>query len=312
MPHDILGIHHVTALCGSPAPNLRFYRELLGLRLVKKTVNFDNPHAYHFYFGDRVGRPGTLITFFPHPAWRSGVAGSREVARTDFGVPVGSLGYWADRLKQASVAATPRKAVSGGERLEFTDVDGTRLSIIEDDLREVAAEAPTSDVPREHAVTGVASVAIVVASAEQTATFLTESFGFTNLGGDGRRASFQAGSHVPSQRIEVIEDPSAPPAVLGMGSVHHVAWRVADAEAQQRVRSAVEAKVAGMTDVKDRNYFQSIYFREPGGVIFEVATDVPGFLVDEDEAALGTGLMLPWQFESHRTEIERALPSLQE
>jgi glyoxalase family protein len=311
MAHEILGIHHVTALCGSPAGNLRFYREVLGLRLVKKTVNFDNPHAWHFYYGDRIGRPGTLITFFPHPAWRSGVAGSREVARTDFGIPAGSIGYWADRLKKAGVAATPRKAVGGGERLEVTDGDGTRLSVIEDDLREVGTEPPESDVPREHAITGLASVAIVVSSAEQTAAFLAETFGFTNLGSDGRRTWFQAGSQVPAQRIEVIEDPSAPPAVLGMGSVHHVAWRVADAEAQQRVRSLVEGKVVGLTDLKDRNYFQSIYFREPGGVIFEVATDVPGFLVDEDERTLGTGLMLPWQFEAHRAEIERALPSLE-
>jgi glyoxalase family protein len=312
MATDILGIHHVTALCGAPVPNLRFYGEVLGLRLVKKTVNFDNPHAYHFYFGDRTGRPGTLMTFFPHPNWRAGVPGSREVARTDFGVPAGALGYWAERLTKAGVELTRGTTLGGQERLEFSDPDGTRLSVIDNELREVSAEAPTSEVPPERAVTGIASVAIVVSSVGETAQFLTEMFGFKNLGSDGRRTWFEAGAHAPSQQLEVIEDPGAAPAVLGAGSVHHVAWRVADAAAQARVRSLVDGKVLGLTDVRDRNYFQSIYFREPGGVIFEVATDVPGFLVDEDEASLGATLKLPAEFEPQRAEIEAALPSLAE
>ncbi len=312
MAHDILGIHHVTALCGAPGPNLRFYREVLGLRLVKKTVNFDNPHGYHFYFGDRIGRPGTLITFFPHPQWRAGVAGAREVARTDFGVPLGALGFWSGRLSKAGVDVARATTLGGQERLEFVDPDGTRLGIVEAELGEVSAEAPASDVPDGQAITGIASVAVTVSNAAETAEFLTGAFGFRHLGTNGRSAWFSAGSEVPGQRLEVIEDPTAAPAVLGMGSVHHVAWRVADAAAQARVRAAIDGKIFGLTDVRDRNYFQSIYFREPGGVIFEVATDVPGFLVDEDERTLGEALKLPTQFEPRRAEIEAALPSLKD
>jgi glyoxalase family protein len=313
MATDILGIHHVTALCGAPLPNLRFYRDVLGLRLVKQTVNFDNPKSYHFYFGDRTGRPGTLITFFPHPVFRAGERGAREVGRTDFAVPAGSLGYWSERLKRSGLWVTPEAAFGGRERLSFADHDGTLLSVVEEDLSAVNAEPPAaSDVPVGHAVAGVASVAAVVNDLGPTAEFLTGTLGFTNLGSGGPRTWFGVSPGVPGQRLEVIEDPGVPPAVLGTGSVHHVAWRVADASAEARVRSLVDGKVTGLTAVRDRHYFESIYFREPGGVLFEVATDVPGFLVDEDEATLGTALKLPARFEPRRAEIEGALPTLEE
>jgi glyoxalase family protein len=292
--------------------NLRFYRDVLGLRLVKKTVNFDNPKAYHFYFGDRIGRPGTLITFFPHPAFRKGEPGAGEVRRTDFAVPAGALGFWSERLRGVGVTAKRSADFEGREALAFEDPDGTNLSVVEQDLAAVGSEAtPGSDVPEERAITGIASVAVVVNSLEPTADFLTRSMGFKHVGGEGRRSWFATGSLVPAQRIEVVEDPSAPRPVLGTGSVHHVAWRVTDAAAQARVRARVEANVMGLTPVRDRNYFQSIYFREPGHVIFEIATDSPGFLIDEEEAKLGTALKLPEQFEPNRSEIEEALPILQ-
>lgn len=313
MSHDILGIHHVTALCGGPRPNLEFYQRTLGLRLVKRTVNFDNPHGWHFYFGDRIGRPGTLITFFPHPLWRKGVAGTREVSRTDFGVPQGTLGEWSNRLRRAGVSPTRAVGFGGRDRLEFNDPDGTRLSLVEGELKVIGAvAAPDSDVPTEQAITGVASVAITVADLDRSAEFLTGAFGFAALERDGGHGWFAAGDHVAGQRIEVVEDTAAAPAVLGAGSVHHVAWRVADAVAQTRVRSVIENQAIGLTPLRDRNYFQSIYFREPGGVIFEVATDGPGFLIDEDETTLGTALRLPAEFEPRRAEIEAALPSLKE
>jgi glyoxalase family protein len=310
MSPDIHGLHHVTALCGEPARNLWFYTQVLGLRLVKKTVNFDDPHAYHFYFGDRTGRPGTLITFFPHPAFRPGSPGAREVAVTHFAVPAGALGYWSDRLHRAGLALE-RESNGGRERLAFRDPDGTRLTVGEAGVRLDGFGAPEASVPPDRAIAGLAGVTTVVNELAPTAEFLTTALGFRSVGGDATRAWFEPGSGSSGQRIEVVEDPTAPRPTLGVGSVHHVAWRVADDAARDRVRLAVDGKVTGLTPTRDRNYFRSIYFREPGGVIFEVATDVPGFLVDEDEASLGTELKLPPQFEGRRTEIEAALPPLE-
>ncbi|MDB5294068.1 MAG: mhqE [Phycisphaerales bacterium] len=324
MNTDITGIHHVTALSGPAGQNLAFYTNVLGFRLVKKTVNFDDPHSYHFYFGDRGGRPGTLITFFPHPGFRPGVAGAGEVAATHLAVGPGAIGYWADRLKAAGVDAA-RQSAGGQERLRFTDPDGTRLSLVEAAGGPAEGHAPASDVPADQAILGIASVTVVVNRLAPTAAFLTDTLGFRQVAAEGNRAWFEptgggdgggpddAGTAfvagVPP--LEVIEVPAAPRPVLGVGSVHHVAWRVADDAARDRVRAAVDGKVLGLTPVKDRSYFRSIYFREPGHTIFEVATAGPGFAADEDPATLGTALKLPPQFESRRAEIEAALPPLE-
>ncbi len=312
MPSDITGIHHVTALCGPAAGNLRFYTKVLGLRLVKKTVNFDDPHSYHFYYGDRTGRPGSLVTFFPHPGSRPGTAGAGEVAITHLAAGPGSLGYWSDRFKDAGIDAA-RQGAAGQERLRFRDPDGMRLTLTETDRSD--AQPPThGDVPPGRAIVGVASVTTVVNRLDPTAAFLTETLGFRLVGRADNRAWFQpAGATAGAgPSLEELEDRAAPRPTLGSGSEHHVAWRVADDAARDRVRALVEGKVVGLTPTRDRSYFRSIYFREPGGVIFEVATDVPGFLADEDEASLGTALKLPPQFEPRRTEIEAALPPLEE
>lgn len=309
MTNDILGLHHVSTISGAPARNVAFYTRLLGLRLVKKTVNFDAPRAYHLYYGDRIGRPGTLITFFPHAAIRPGVRGTGEVDVTHFAVPSGSLAYWKDRLNAAHVGAN-HETIGGRDALTFRDADNTRLSLIETaGVHEV--DRPTSDVPPEHAIIGLAAVTTVVKALDPTAVFVTETLGFKAVGQDGNRAWFVPSSGDGSPSLEVVIEPTANRAQLGLGSVHHVAWRVKDAAAQLRVRDAMAGKVAGLTDVRDRNYFQSIYFREPGGVIFEIATDGPGFAVDEDEASLGTALKLPAQFEPQRSQIEAVLPPLE-
>ena len=310
MTHDITGIHHVTALCGPPARNLWFYVRVLGLRLVKKTVNFDDPGSYHFYFGDRIGRPGTLITFFTHPGFRPGTAGAREVSATHFAVPSGSLAWWHERLNRAGLSLT-REDAGGPERLAFRDPDGTRLSVAEAAVgASDGAQPPESSVPPERAIVGINAVSVLVNRLGPTATFLTDTLGFRHVGGDEHRSWFEVKGSSGS-RIEVIADEPAPAAVLGTGSVHHVAWRVADDAARERVRAAVDGKVTGLTPTRDRGYFRSIYFREPGGVIFEVATEGPGFMVDEDEASLGGELKLPPQFEPRRAEIEAALPPLE-
>ena len=305
--NDVLGIHHVTVLCGPPARNIWFYTQVLGLRMVKRTVNFDDPKSWHFYYGDRTGRPGTLITFFPHPGLRAGVRGAREVAATHFAVPAGALGYWSDRLHRAGLDLSG-ESVGDAERLSFRDPDGTRLSVTETE-RPAGSEAPESPVPAGRAVTGISAVTTVVNRLDDSAVFLTDTLGFRTAGGAGGRAVFAAGA---GGAIEVVESPAAPGPVLGAGSVHHVAWRVADDAARDRVRAAAEGKVAALTPTRDRGYFRSIYFREPGGVIFEVATDGPGFLVDEDEQTLGTALKLPPQFEPRRAEIEAALPPVED
>jgi glyoxalase family protein len=305
--NDILGIHHVTALCGPPARNVWFYTQVLGLRLVKRTVNFDDPKSWHFYYGDRTGRPGTLITFFPHPGFRPGVRGAREVAATHFAVPAGALGYWSDRLHRAGLDLSG-ESVGAAERLNFRDPDGTRLSVSETDAP-AELDAPDSPVAAENAITGIAAVTVLVNYFGATGKFLTDTLGFRFIRGDFSRAWYGVGG---GSQIEVIGDETTNPAVLGVGSVHHVAWRVADDAARERVRTAVEPRIgSGVTPTRDRGYFRSIYFREVGGVMFEVATDGPGFLVDEDEQNLGTTLRLPPQFESRRAEIEAALPPIE-
>jgi glyoxalase family protein len=311
MTHDITGIHHVTALSGPAAGNLRFYTRVLGLRLVKKTVNFDDPTSYHFYFGDRTGRPGTLVTFFPHPGFRPGVPGAGEVATTHLAVPAGSLDYWAGRLQRDGVQAV-RQAAGGRERLLFRDPDGTRLSLVETPAGRGSGDAAAAwtDVPADKAIAGLAAVTAVVRRLGPTADFLPDTLGFRQVAADGNRAWFEP-PNGGGQSLEVVAVEAAPRPVLGVGSVHHVAWRVPDDAARDRVRALVEGKVAGLTPTRDRNYFRSIYFREPGGVIFEIATDVPGFTVDEDEASLGTALKLPAEFEPRRAEIEAALPPLE-
>ena len=309
MTSEILGIHHVTALSGPPARNLWFYTHVLGLRLVKKTVNFDDPGSYHFYFGDRTGRPGTLITFFPHPGFRAGSPGAREVAVTHFAVPADALGYWHDRLHRQGLSLT-RETAAGRESLAFRDPDGTRLTIVGSESTPAGAEAPESPVPAERAVRGIAGVTVVVNRLAPTAAFLTDTLGFAHADAGGRQW-FEPAGGAAGQFIDVFEDPEARAPVLGVGSVHHVAWRVADDAARDRVRAAVDGKVTALTPVRDRTYFRSIYFREPGGVIFEIATDGPGFAIDEDQAALGTALKLPPQFEARRDEIEAALPPLE-
>ncbi|HEX8916657.1 MAG TPA: ring-cleaving dioxygenase [Humisphaera sp.] len=313
MTSDITGLHHMSALAGTAAGNLRFYTRTLGLRLVKRTVNFDAPGSWHLYYGDRTGRPGSLVTFFPHPGYRAGVPGAGEVAITHLAAGPGSLAFWQDRLAAAGVEVA-RQSAGGKDRLRFRDPDGTRLTLAEADAA-ATDPAPAADVPAEKAILGLSAVTIVVSQLDPTAAFLTDTLGFKPLGQAGNRAWFEPTgvplvNAVGRQSIEVVADANAPRPVLGVGSVHHVAWRVPDDAAQARVRALVEGKVTGLTETKDRSYFRSIYFREPGGTIFEVATDGPGFPVDEPVESLGTTLKLPPQFEPRRHEIEAILPPL--
>jgi len=307
------GAHHVTAMAKDPVATRRFYERILGLRLVKRTVNFDDSGAHHLYFGDRVGSPGTLLTFFPSPTIAPGRRGSGEVGLTTLAAPEGSLGFWRDRLERAGLEVE-RQRRGDEDRLLFADPSGMRLGVVEADMRDddasVWTEAEGIDATR--ALRGVHSVSLRVARPQKTEAILTDLLGMRRTDARGEAAVLRAATGDLGAVVEIEAHPDAEPARLGGGSVHHVAWRAPDGCAHEDLRAGVERRGLRVTPVLDRKYFRSIYFREPSGVLFEIATDGPGFFVDEEEATLGKALRLPESLESRREEIERTLPALDE
>ncbi|WP_118134940.1 ring-cleaving dioxygenase [Oceanicella sp. SM1341] len=306
----INGIHHVTAIAGPARRNLEFYSGVLGLRLVKKTVNFDDPGTYHFYYGDEAGQPGTILTFFPWEHAAPGRGGIGEAQQTVFRVPAASMGFWLHRLLEKGVAHEMPVQRFGESFLAFRDPDGLRLAFA--GVPGIEAEPGWSDgsVPAEHAIRGFHSVNLLLADAGATAEVLTDVFGFAEIGQEGSLRRFA----VPGTTIGGIVDLHAAGEFLkarqGAGSVHHVAFRADEAGQAEMVEKLARNHGLRTTEQKDRNYFRSVYFREPGGVLFEIATDDPGFAVDEPAASLGTALKLPPQYEAHREMIEATLPAL--
>ncbi len=311
MSRQIPGIHHVTAIAGDPQKNLDFYTHVLGLRLVKLTVNFDDPGTYHFYFGDVTGGPGTILTFFPWANARRGRIGNGQVGATAFSIPAGSMGYWQERLKQHGVTTSRPDARLDEEALVLADPDGLRLELV--------AHADDPDVtpwgdgfvPADMAIRGFHSVALWESSLEPTARLLTETLGFEQVASQGNRTRFKMSGTRPGQLVDVVHRPDAPPGIGGAGTVHHVAWRTPSDEEELAWQRDIRAAGYSITPVQDRQYFHSIYFREPGGVLFEIATDPPGFTFDESVAQLGSGLKLPPWLEPQRAQIEGILPRLQ-
>jgi len=312
MSAPISGLHHVTAIAGDPQRNVGFYNGVLGLRLVKKTVNFDDPSTYHLYYGDGVGSPGTVITFFPRPDVQRGVLGSGQASTTAFAVPERSLDFWRQRLEGSSVPAhdIERFGVPG---LTFSDPDGLRLELLAssrtDDRRQPWGSSP---VPAEHAIRGFDGVTLLHADGDATHRLLVDVMGFRKVAVDGRRIRYESGDGGSGSFVDLLRDPDAVPGRVAGGSVHHVAFRLADDGAQEAWQRRLSDAGHPPTEVRDRMYFRSIYFREPGGVLFELATDHPGFAVDESTDQLGTGLRLPPWLESTRGRIERTLPSLED
>jgi len=311
MTTPILGIHHVTAIADDPQTNVDFYAGVLGLRLVKKTVNFDDPSTYHLYYGDGLGSPGTIMTFFPWPGVRRGTLGSGQTRATAFAIPASSLDFWRRRLEDAGVgtADVERFGVAG---LAFTDPDGLPLELVAtvrpDDIREPWGG---SSVPGQHAIRGFDGVTLVHADPAATERLLVDVMGFRRIAEDGTRVRYASGGGGSGTFVDLVRDPAAVPGRVAGGSVHHVAFRVADDPAQSEWMDRLFAAGHPTTDVKDRQYFHSIYFREPGGVLFELATDNPGFAIDEPVDALGGGLRLPPWLESARERIEAARPALE-
>ena len=302
---SVLGIHHVTAIASDPQRNLDFYVGVLGLRLVKRTVNFDDPETYHLYFGDDIGNPGSIMTFFPWPGAQRGRQGTGQVAVTSFAVLPRALGFWVERLVRHGVTYEgPTKQV-----LSFRDHDGSLLEIVAHpgaEARPAWGDAP--GIAREDAIHGFHSVTLWVEQGDDTKRVLVDVLGFREVSEDGTTRRFAAGDGGPGTIVDVRSVGGFVRGAGGAGTVHHVAWRVADDATQLQVREQVTNAGLHPTPVIDRQYFHSVYFREPGGVLFELATDPPGFAIDEPVARLGERLMLPPQYEGHRAEIEAILP----
>lgn len=307
------GLHHVTAITSDPQRNVDFYTKTLGLRLVKLTVNFDDPSSYHFYYGDASGRPGTILTFFAWPGAYPARHGKRSVYATAFTVPAGSLGWWENHLTAVGVEVSREGERYGQKVLSFVDPDGMALELIESATEQLADVWEGSPIGIENAIVGFHSVTLGLDSLEATSRVLTELLGFVrgeNVVDGSTRVRFTSTSEIAGV-VDLLHIPDAERATTGVGGVHHVAFRAADDESQLEFQDSVRSAGLNVSPVLDRSYFHSIYFREPGGVLFEIATDAPGFTVDEPLETLGTTLKLPHWMESQRAIIEARVRPLE-
>ena len=303
MPARLPGIHHVTAITADVQACTDFYVGVLGLRFVKKTVNFDVPDTYHIYFGDLAGTPGTAMTFFGWNRWPKTPQGTGQVLAVAFQIPANSLDFWAKRLREEKVAYEQERRF-GADVLTLHDADGIHIELVGDASDERWQAWPESPVDPEKQIRGFHSVGLLLDDAAPTARFLTGVLGFEQVEEAGDRTRFATGDGGPHAIVELLERPEAPAGVEGTGTVHQVAWRALDDEHQLRWREELVAGGGRVTPVIDRKYFHSIYFREPGGVLFEIATDQPGFTVDESLENLGSGLQLPPHAEAQREELK--------
>ncbi len=307
MTTAIAGLHHVTAIASNPQRNLDFYTGVLGLRFVKRTVNFDDPGTYHFYFGDDVGTPGTILTFFPWPGATRGRRGAGETIATAFSIPPGSLPYWRERLRDKGVA-TEESLHFGQAHLAFRDPDDMVLELVEQQVSPSVHAPRYSDVPAHFAVQGFFGTTLLELSLPRTEAML-DLMGYRKLAEEGDRTRYTAAGEARGRFLDVVVDPAAQPGRMGAGTVHHIAFRASDDAAQLDWRAQLGQHVS-VTTVQDRTYFHSIYFREPGGVLFEIATDAPGFLIDEPVESLGEALRIPEWFEPQRPQIEARVQPL--
>lgn len=312
MSHPILSLHHVTATVDDAQEDLDFCVGALGLRLVKKTINFDNPHVFHFYYGDQRGTPGTIWTTFPYKdqGVKVGRKGAGQVTSTAFSVPGGSLAFWRTRLARQGIAVTDIADRFGDAAIAFADASGLEFELVanKDDHREPWLVEGTD---RDTAIHGLHSVTLVVRSRQGTLDLLTGVLGYHIVSEHQNRIRVGVGNGAPGRLIDIVEDSQAGQGVNGLGTVHHVAMAVHDSASQLRLRQKLIDYGCRVTEVRDRCYFTSIYFREPGGVLFEAATLGPGFDLDESVDALGTSLKLPPWEEASRSEIEAALPAIE-
>lgn len=307
---NINGIHHITAIAGSPQKNIDFYVKVLGLKFIKKTVNFDDPYTYHLYYGDETGNPGTILTFFP---WTEqgfyGKKGTGQIAAISFSVPSFSLDYWMNRLKKYNIEfAGPSKRFEE-EVLIFEDYDGFEIEIVANE-EEKRGGYKSVDVPPEHSIRGFWGATIWHKNIKATEELLTDLLDFKKLKEMENRVRFFSGDEGPGSYLDLLQIPEQAKGIMGVGAIHHIAFRTNDEADQLKMRERLISKNYNVTPVIDRNYFKSIYFHEPGNVLFEIATDPPGFFVDEKTDSLSLSLKLPPWLESSRSQIEAVLPPI--
>lgn len=306
----IPGIHHVTAICDDPQQNIDFYVGLLGLRMVKQTVNFDMPETYHLYYGDELGHPGTILTLFSWPDAPRGRRGAGQIGTIAFSIPPQSMDYWIERLSRHNLLIGGPNTRFDEQVLSLFDPDGLALELVAHSDTEKYDAWKDSSVAAEHAIRGFHSVTLMEARPEYTAALLTGGLGFQLIGQEGNRSRYKVGTEDFATRLDVLDLPDAARGIVAVGSVHHVAWRTPGDEQQLAWREKLIRLGLEVTPVRDRQYFHSIYFNEPGGVLFEIATDPPGFAIDEPPELLGTHLKLPPWLESTRPMLEKVLPPL--
>lgn len=304
------GLHHVTAIAGDPQKNVDFYLTGLGLRLVKKTVNFDDPGTYHLYYGDASGKPGTLMTFFPWRGVRPGVVGSGQSTQTAFSVPQGTLGWWVSHLEGLGFAPRMTSTGSEEERLLVSDPDGLQIELVASSMDDSRDPWDSPLHPAEVAIRGQHSSVITVREPEHSIRLLTDDLGMRVVGQSGNRTRLAAGAGGPGSLVDVVASQLSPDGLTAGGTVHHIAFRVPDQATQAAWREELVGRGHRVTEILDRNYFTSIYFREPGGVLYEIATDTPGFDVDEPLLELGRSLKLPPWLEPSREAIEARVQTL--
>ena len=308
MENKILGLHHITAIAGDAKRNFDFYSKVLGLRFIKKTVNFDDPGTYHFYFGDEVGSAGTILTFFP---WGAGIQqgrkGSGMATEIGYSVPKGSLDFWQKRFEQYNVIYNKPAEKFGEKYLTFLDPDGLKLELIESKTDDNRKAWETDEVKADVATKGFHNITLTLNNVKPTAAILTEIFGYKLIDQDVNRYRYATDAVENAAIVDLVELPEEKRGLNANGTVHHVAFRVPNDEVLMKFREKIEEYGLQITPQIDRQYFHSLYFREPGGVLFEIATDNPGFTVDESLEELGQNLKLPAQYESQREAIEKHL-----
>lgn len=309
MAHPVNGLHHVTAIASAPQANLDFYAKTLGLRFVKKTVNFDDPGTYHLYYGDERGHAGTCMTFFPWMKLPRGRAGTGEVGLTQFSVPEGALDFWRGRLAAHGITDVENETVFGEARIVFSDPDGTRLALVE---RAGDNRAPwlADGIGEAVAIRGFRGVTLVLRKEGPTAALLTGHMNYELAGSEGALSRYTSKGDSLAGVVDIVTAPELPSADQGAGSVHHVAFAVPTIADQAAIRADLARAGIRVTEQIDRDYFMAIYFRTPGGVLFEIATEEPGFTVDEPLDSLGQSLRLPSQHAHLRPQLERSLPPL--
>ncbi len=307
--NPIQGLHHITAVASDPQVNVDFYERVLGQRLVKTTVNFDDPSTYHLYYGDEIGTPGTVLTFFPWLHMGQGKRGVGEAVAVGYRVPLNTLGFWAERLARLGVEIGSVEERFGEQVLALEDPDGMKLELVATAHTAGTRYWNDSPVAEAYALHGFHGVTLCLNAAAQTVSLLTEQLGYTLAAEGDNRRRFRAASDTAAF-VDLIEEPEGNRGHFGAGSIHHIAFRTVDDDEQLEYQGALRSAGQEVTAVRDRQYFHSIYFREPGGVLFEIATNAPGFTLDEDVGELGTALKLPPWYEARRAQIEKRLPPI--